>query len=457
MTKYNHFLGMVLIVILYTLSACQPENSPSPERAKDDRPSILFIVADDLGKDVLRAYNPAAAPTPHLDFWANHGRKFNNFYVTSPVCSPSRASVLTGYASDMNDVDKILKPSLAGQQPELASNLPTIASTLKASGYFTALIGKWHLGYRPENRPLQRGFDFFKGFLAGHIDYISHVDSQGEFGLMDGEKAWVPEEKKHLTQLLTDEAIKFIQQPDRAEPYFLMLSYATPHRPYLLPGEEAIFPGKSESNKDQAERYAAMVQVLDEEIGRIQRVLETRKENTLVVFISDNGAAINAPTKEERFKGKSTLFEGGINVPAFLYWPGQIEANSSDELFSALDLYPTFSKIARAQVDSSFVYKNFALADSSIGHETLIWSFHGIQAVRKGDWKAIFVPNNDSKITQRHFNFTSFSKHEELAASFEGYYPLLFNLVADPGESNDLALAQTAILNELWQVYQNSK
>ncbi|WP_020539508.1 sulfatase-like hydrolase/transferase [Lewinella cohaerens] len=457
MTKNNYFTGMVLIVFLYVLSACQPENRPSPERAKDARPSILFIVADDLGKDVLRAYNPAAAATPHLDFWANHGRKFNNFYVTSPVCSPSRASMLTGYASDMNDVDKILKPSLAGQQPELASNLPTIASTLKTSGYVTALIGKWHLGYRPENHPRQRGFDLFKGFLAGHIDYISHVDSQGEFGLMDGEEAWIPEERKHLTQLLTDEAITFIQQSDRAEPYFLMLSYATPHRPYLLPGEEAIFPGKSERDKDQAERYTAMVQLLDEEIGRLQAVLEARNENTLVVFISDNGAAINAPTKEERFKGKSTLFEGGINVPAFLYWPGKIAATSSSEFFSALDLYPTFSEIAGAQMDSSFVYKNFTLTDSCSGHEALIWSFHGVQAVRKGSWKAIFIPNNDSKITQRHFNFTSFSKHEELAASFDGYYPLLFNLAADPGESNDVALEEKTKLQELREIYQNSK
>jgi arylsulfatase A-like enzyme len=452
---------LVSCLSLGILFGCQPANNLSPERAKDARPSILFIVADDLGKDILSTYNPSAAPTPHLDFWANHGRKFNNFYVTSPVCSPSRASLLTGYPSEMNDVDRILKPSLAGEQSELADSLPTIASTLQANGYTTALIGKWHLGYRPENHPLRRGFDYFKGFLSGHIDYISHVDSQGDFGLMDGEDAWMPDKKVHLTRLLTDETIHFIQQSDRKEPYFLMLSYANPHRPYLLPGEEAVFPGKAERNKDQPDRYAAMVKLLDDEIGRIQNVLRERGENTLVIFISDNGAAINAPTQAERFKGKSTLFEGGINVPAFIYWPGQISARQSEEFFSGLDLYPTLAAIAHAQVDPSskqyIKYKNFALVDTINGHNSLTWSHHGLKAVRKENWKAIFVPNDSSKISTRHFRNTSFTKHETLAAAFDGHFPLLFNLANDPTESNDLAMQEQEILRELWEIYQNSK
>lgn len=452
---------LLFCLSLGILFGCQPTNNPSPERAKDARPSILFIVADDLGKEILSTYNPSAAPTPHLDFWANHGRKFNNFYVTSPVCSPSRASLLTGCPSEMNDVDKILKPSLAGEQAELADGLPTIASLLQSNGYTTALIGKWHLGYRPENHPLQRGFDFFKGFLAGHIDYISHVDSQGDFGLMDGEAAWTPDNKVHLTRLLTDETIKFIQQPDRKAPYFLMLSYANPHRPYLLPGEEAVFPGKADRNKDQPDRYAAMVQLLDREIGRIQDVLEQRGENTLVIFISDNGAELSTQMPDEHFKGKSTLFEGGINVPAILYWPGQISARQSDEFFSGLDLYPTLAAIAHAPVDTSskyyLRYKNFALIDSVAGHNSLSWSYHGLKAVRKGDWKAIFIPDDGSRISLRHFKHTSFAKHEELLAAFDGHFPLLFNLANDPTESNDLALQEQEILRELWEIYQNSK
>lgn len=439
-----------LCLFLCFLSAC------TIDETVNERPNILLIIADDLGKEALSSYNPDAQPTPNLDQWANEGWQFNNFYVTSPVCSPSRASMLTGYPMNVNGVDRVLNPNRPGA--ELADSLNTIADHLRATGYQTNLVGKWHLGYASENHPLERGFDHFSGFLTGHIDYLSHVDSGGEFGLMKGHEQWLPEDSTHLTELLTDEALAIMTDSLREQPYCLVLSYATPHRPFLLPGEDPIFPGRADRTKDTPERYQAMVALLDQQIGRIQQMIAQRNDNTLVIFLSDNGEWVNMNAGKSN-TGKGTLFEGGVNIPAVIYWPGQLSPQQIDGLYTSLDLLPTVLQavMAKNPLITSPHGKSILSHQENNGHQTVSLNHRDVKMLRTGALKALFIPNNNSRVSQRHL-----AKHNLQASDMgnqliDGHIPLLYRLDEDPHEMRNLASSEPALVDSLWQLYQNSK
>ena len=272
-----------LLAALLTLSACQPRPHPDAE----SRPNILLIVADDLGYGDLSSYG-GAIPTPAIDALAAGGIRFTDFHGNGPLCTPTRASLLTGRYAQRTGLDDALSASAT---IGLGPGEVTIADVLKDAGYRTGLVGKWHLGHLPRFGPEQHGFEEFYGFRKGEIDYVNHLDSLGE---PDWWKNTTPvHDETYSTTLITRKAVRFIRHNAR-RPFFLYVAYQAPHVPYQAPGDGPIrVPGERKAAAEgDPDRYPAMVAALDAGIGRILRALQETgvEENTFVLFLSDNGA-----------------------------------------------------------------------------------------------------------------------------------------------------------------------
>src|SRR6267378_3582007 len=313
--------------------------APSLTLAQPHRPNILFILADDLGYGDLSCYGRPDYQTPNLDHLAAQGVRFLNAYSASPVCTPTRCAFITGRypartrvgleeplteRSDLGDKVKTL-----GLPPEH----PTIASLLKQSGYETALIGKWHLGYLPNFGPVQSGFEEFFGIMSGAVDFFTHKDMEGDADLFEGK---VPVERiGYMTEMLTQRAVEYLaRRKGTARPFYLSLHYTAPHWPWEGPGDRKPNPELrgpvAFRGGGSLKTYASMIKSLDDGIGAVLRALAQAglERNTLVIFTSDNGGerfSYNWP-----FVGqKDSLFEGGIRVPAIARWPGVITANTN--------------------------------------------------------------------------------------------------------------------------------
>ena len=348
------------------------------------KPNVLMIVADDLGwADV--GYHSKSMTTSVLDRFAKEGMELQRFYVY-PVCSPTRAALLTGI---MPQRYGIVAP-LNGPAPGMPAGFHTIASTLKSAGYATSLIGKWHLGHAAT--PQQDGFDHFYGFLNAEVDYYKHTGKNGRIDWQrDGRTV---EEEGYSTYLFADEAVKQIKARDKSKPFYMQVTSNAPHDPVSAP-QELI-----EKHRDKGERlgtYAAAVEALDIGIGRVLAALDEEKlrEDTLVIFFSDNGASgreggSNAPFRS----GKWTVYEGGIHTPALIRWPGKIAAGAAlTQPVGVQDLYPTVAAAAGvpmprdAKIDGSNQWPAISQNRRVVREPFLIASID--IALIDGDWKLI--------------------------------------------------------------------
>ncbi|HNT88139.1 MAG TPA: sulfatase-like hydrolase/transferase, partial [Candidatus Hydrogenedentes bacterium] len=351
------------------------------------RPNIIVILADDLGYGDLGVTGCKDVPTPHIDAIATGGVRFTHGYVSCPVCSPTRAGLMTGrYQQRFGHWYNPGPP--VDEQPNIGLPLSetTIADRLKEAGYATGLVGKWHLGLGPEFHPMKRGFDEFFGFPHGSHSYVdSRADTKNP--IMRGTEA--VDEPAYLTEAFTREAVDFIRRRAGA-PFFLYLSYNAVHGPLQAPD---AYLERFKAIEDETRRtYAAMLSALDDGVGAVLAALREKgiEEDTLVFFLSDNGGpiAVNGSRNTPFSGAKGTLQEGGIRVPFFLRWPERLPAGRTCDLpVISLDILPTCLAAAGGALPSDAPLDGVNLLPYLAGnegapHDYLFWRYHDGAAVR---------------------------------------------------------------------------
>jgi arylsulfatase B len=439
--------------------------------AADGKPNVLLVVVDDLGYGELGCQGNAQIPTPQIDSIAANGVRFTDGYVSGPVCCPSRAGFITGryqtrFGHEHNAIGlQNLDPAVG-----LPLSQKTIADLMKAQGYATGLVGKWHLGASERYHPMKRGFDEFYGFLneghfyvdppyegvlswfrvkslpggeagrrmrKGNYVFSTHMGNtepmyDRENPLMRGYNKLGPE-RDFLTDALTREAISFVNR-HVDEPWFLYLSYNVPHSPLQTKFEDAE---RMKEIEDIHRRiFAGMMVNLDDNVGRLLRVLDYHKltEETLIIFFSDNGAptreltSSNAPLRGE----KGRVYEGGLRVPFLIQWKGNVPAGKVyRNPVIALDALPTSLAAIGAEIPDNLDGVNLLpyLRGETTGvpHDSLYWRYGNRTALRQGKWKILSNPG-----------------YGETTARFE-----LYDLAADIGEETDLAAEQPVVFKKL--------
>lgn len=434
----NYFSKAVFLFVFVFFFTCKPEEEKT--RGKP-LPNILIIVADDLGwHDV--GYHESEIKTPVIDKLAKEGIVLERFYVHS-VCSPTRASLLTGRPPSRYG---ILSP--LGDEPAFPRGTITIAELLRQKGYDTAISGKWHLGTVPEARPLNFGFNSSYGYLRGQIDPYTHL-------YKNGNRTWhrndtLIDEEGHATDLITKEAVRVIEKNRGANvPFFLYVAYSVPHYPLDEPDKWVDMYQSTIANESRR-MYAAAVTHMDHAIGQIMSALKKSgdEKNTLVLFFSDNGAQKSWHSKTQyggKFKGndvlgnntplrdwKTSLYDGALRVPALIRWKGTLPGGTKvEEYMHVTDVYPTLANLAGIDIPDALKIEgiNFwpALEGKSLPEDRIIyWRLNYGMAIMQGPWKLV------------HYGKTPEEGRDEL-----------FNIEKDPEETNDLSAENKSVLEDL--------
>jgi arylsulfatase A-like enzyme len=312
----------------------------------EERPNIIVILADDLGRGDYSAFGTSDIRTPAIDTLGKEGITFQNFYANSCVCSPTRAALLTGCYPDRVGVPGVIR----GEEPAnswgyLSAHATLLPQKLRSAGYHSAIIGKWHLGIHSPNTPTERGFDFFHGFLGDMMDdYWTHLRHGQNFMRRNAEQI-TPE--GHATDLFTEWACEYVKErSSRSEPFFLYLAYNAPHGPVQPPQEwlEKVKTRQPGINETRA-KLVALIEHMDSGIGRLMRTLEEQQlsKNTLVIFSSDNGGLLPEGANNGTWRsGKTHMYEGGLRVPAFARWPKRITPGTSTQHVAvSMDIFST--------------------------------------------------------------------------------------------------------------------
>jgi arylsulfatase A-like enzyme len=406
------------------------------------RPHVVFILADDLGYGDLSCYGRPDYRTPVLDAFATQGIKFMSAYAAAPVCTPTRCAYVTGRYPQRLAVG-LEEPLTRASAPDtgLPPDHPTIASLLKRNGYATSLVGKWHLGWKPEFGPNRHGFDDFFGILSGAADYFTHrapdmPDATSAEGPPDLWENLTPIERVgYLTDLLSDTAIEIIARP-HAKPFFLSLQYTAPHAPWEGPEDKAIghtTHGRGPMTDGGSRKiYASMMKSMDAGIGRVLKALDRAKleRDTLVIFTSDNGGERYSYNWPFSFQ-KLFLYEGGTRVPALVRWPGVIPAGRvTEQAAITMDWTATILAVTGSTADPGYPLDGENLMPVCSGERaaydrTLFWRTVERAAARVGNWKYL--------------------------ADKDGEY--LFDVSVDPGEKDDRRRKQADKFEDVRQLY----
>ncbi|MHC4111169.1 MAG: sulfatase family protein [Planctomycetota bacterium] len=325
-------------------------------KAQDRKPNIVMILTDDLGYGDLSSYGAKDLKTPHIDNLVAKGMRFDNFYANCPVCSPTRASLLTGRYPDLVGVPGVIRTHLRNNWGYLAPQAVLLPKLLKRAGYHTAIVGKWHLGLEPPNIPNIRGFDHFHGYLGDMMDdYYNHRRHGINYMRLNNKEI---DPKGHATDLFSQWAADYIKERSRSkQPFFLYLAYNAPHTPIQPPKEWFAKVKKREKNiSDKRARLVALIEHMDDGIGKVIATLKDKglDNNTLIVFTSDNGGQLNVGANNGPLRaGKQDMYEGGIRVPMCAVWPSKIKAGSrGDRVALTMDLFPTICEAAGTAVDN---------------------------------------------------------------------------------------------------------
>ncbi|WP_165247273.1 sulfatase family protein [Paludisphaera soli] len=434
-------LSASLLVLLAVGPLVARADVPPP----GDRPNIVVFFSDDQGYGDLGCYGSKDLRTPNIDRMAAEGLRFKSWYSAAPVCSPSRAALLTGRSPQGAGVPGNVSsyPGKPGMPPEQI----TIAERLKPLGYATAAVGKWHLGSAPGAAPNDQGFGRFFGFFAGCVDNFSHTfywDAPHFHDLRRDDRE-VYEDGTYLADIVTREALRFVDE-NRDGPFFLYVAYNLPHYPLQAP--QRILKKFAHLPPSRA-KYAATLAVVDESVGDVLARLDEHKlaDRTLVVFLSDHGATAEArgdgPVGDNGpFRGrKFSLFEGGLRVPSIIRRPGVVPAGQvRDQVACTFDLAPTFLAAAGGSAEpGAFEGKALTeviLRDAPSPHASLAWSSAGQDAVREGRWKLVRNGRDDQN--------RPLSGPDAL---------FLADLEADPGETKNLAADHPEIVERFTKIH----
>ena len=431
---------MKILIYIYTLIVVV-----TVSLAAADKPNFVIIFTDDQGYGDLSCYGGDHISTPRIDQMAAEGAKLTSFYVAAPVCTPSRAALMTGCYPKRVDMARgsDFAVLLAGDSKGLNPDEITIAEVLKSAGYKTGMFGKWHLGDQPEFLPTRQGFDEFFGIPFSHDIHPFHPSEKWDFpplALLDQEKVIeMDPDADFLTKRFTERAVNFIKRNSDG-PFFVYLPHPIPHKPLHVspPFMDGVDPAIIEALDQEGDRidYKTRDKLFREAIAEIDwsvgEILDTLREegvdnNTLVIFFSDNGPAIG---RAGPLKGrKGSTFEGGMREPTVIRWPGKIPAGKdNDQLMTAMDLLPTFGKLAGAKIpdertiDGKDVWPVLA-GEADSPHE--MFFYHGgdvLKAVRSGPWKLHW---NQGKPTQ------------------------LYHLESDIGEKTNLLKSEPEVVKRL--------
>ncbi len=412
-----------------------------PQVCRADAPNILIILVDDLGYGDLSCYGATDLQTPHIDQLVSEGMRFDEFYANCPVCSPTRAALLSGRYQDMVGVPGVIRTHPENSWGYLTSGAHLLPEVLSSRGYHSAIVGKWHLGLEAPNRPLDRGFNHFHGYLGDMMDdYYTHRRHDINYMRLKNKEI---DPEGHATDLFSDWACDYLHQRARKDntPFFLYLAYNAPHTPIQPPEEwlQKVQERETGIDDDRA-KLVALIEHMDAGIGRVLECLEQRgqADNTLVVFTSDNGGylkvgASNGPLRD----GKQAMYEGGIKVCAAVRWPEKIAPGSRTDFRAlSMDLFPTVCEAAGVRFSHPIDGRSFL--PTLLGKEQPplrdFWFWRRreggnryggktVEAVRRGDWK--LLQNSP-------------------------FGPLeLYNLADDPLEEHDLAESNPQEFNEL--------
>ncbi|PKA98540.1 arylsulfatase A-like enzyme [Flavobacteriaceae bacterium MAR_2009_75] len=421
--------GRILLIAFCVLIGCGPKTKPEDTESKSELPNILLVVLDDAGWNDV-GYNGSEIHTPHIDELAKNGLQLNRFYV-APTCSPTRAALLTGMPASRLG---ILAPISGKSEKTLPDSIITLPAQLKTIGYQTALFGKWHLGLQPANGPSAYGFDYSYGFLHGQIDQYSHEYKNGDPSWhRNGE--FISEEG-HATDLIGKETRKWFRyERDSLKPFFAQVAYSAPHFPLQEPKEWVESYAEIENNSRRD--FAAAMSHVDDDMGKLLAELKAMglSENTLIIFMSDNGGMENW-YPEEQYQGKhgpndvlgdntplrnwkSSNYEGGIRVPAIIYLKGKFKAGVSNEFISVTDLMPSILEMVNANIPSNV--EGAAIFDDLVNGAQLKNEIyirgHKQQSLIKASWKLVRTPGQGNR-----------------SVEFE-----LFHIENDPEESKNLS------------------
>lgn len=446
--KDLQFRILLFCFLIVSCFSCKNETKTSAEKKdastiqKAEQPNFLVIIADDAGWNDM-SFHDSEIQTPNLDKLAKSGTQLERFYV-NPTCSPSRASLLTGMpASRMG----IVAPISGRSEKTLPDSIITLPQALKKANYQTALMGKWHLGLTPASGPEAYGFDYSYGFLHGQIDQYSHE-------YKNGDPSWhrqgkLIEEEGHATDLITQEAVKWLSEQKENQQFFLQLAYSAPHIPLQEPEKwtEKYSFIENKSRRD----YAAAMAHLDEAIGQVLQHLDSLglKENTIVLFMSDNGAQENwNPTTQYDGKYgpndqlgsnkplrdyKTSNYEGAIRVPAIISWNNFMEAEKNQNYISVTDVMPTFLELAAVEIPQQVEGESLTsiLKDKTDENHDIYVRGHKQESFIQKPWKLVRT------------------RHLDAETEFE-----LFNIEEDPSEEKNVIAEYQDIANNLKKAIQ---
>lgn len=433
---------ILLLFLIFILSECAP-NEDYP------KPNIVFIMIDDLGYGDIGCYGSKINNTPNIDRLAAGGILFTDFHTNGPMCSPTRASLLTGmYQHRFGEKFERAISGKTDYDDGLPIEAVTIADMLNESGYTTGMYGKWHLGYHEPFLPTNQGFDEFIGLGAGDGDHHSHIDRWGRKDWWYNEKHKM--EEGYSTDLITEHSIEFIKR-HKDKPFFLFVSHLAVHFPWQGPTDPPHrVEGKDYTNDkwgiipnkhNVSPHVKAMVESVDSGVGMIMKTLSSLglEENTLVIFTSDNGGythyadshfniSSNGPLRGQ----KTEIYEGGHRVPFIAYWPGKIMAGSkSDAVIMTMDMFPTFMELAEVEVPVNLKLNGISVLPQLFNNEILplrsvCWKIGDEKAIRKGKWKLCMVGSDNQE---------------------------LFNLSIDIGETKNLSADNPTVVLQLIAEY----